>query len=628
VSSQETAIVSQSRRSALARSGALLASVIFRPIALFGFPRASEGSVERFPRSTNSADPGPFEPGPITSVYVRMPDGVQIAVDIVKPAHLAPEDRLPTVLTMTRYWRARDRDGPNQLETLLVSHGFVVVAGDVRGTGASFGTWTHHRSRAETLDFGYIIDWITQQSWSDGHVIGAGNSYAANTADWMVLGSRKALKVIVPRFPDYDPYGDLYFPGGVPNAFMGRVWGTRVKDLDLNVDDSDPNSKGVRPVDDDLSRTELTQAIQQHRSVPSVWNSLQTIVFRDDRPPQWQGESMRDWGIYSHFAAVEHSGTPIQTWAGWMDAGTANGALNRFIMLSNPQRAFIGAWSHGGYHDASPYKDPGGAPDPTRAEQLAEDVWFIKACLSGDATATKRKLLAYFTMGEENWKITHHWPLPTTQHEVWYFREHGRLGREPPIRPAADTYQVDFTATTGRTNRWATNDNGGAVFYGDRAKADEKVVCYTSAPLPEDVEITGHPAVYLILTSTHADGALFAYLEDMDTRGVVRYVTEGQLRVIHRRLSNPYPYKAIGPYHSFLRADVEPLTPGQPAEIAFSLHPVSVLIRAGHRIRIAVSGADADTFARLPTVGDPILSIHRGPKWCSRLVLPVIARPS
>ena len=36
------------------------------------------------------------------------------------------------------------------------------------------------------------------------------------------------------RFPDFDPYTDLYFPGGVPNAYMGSTWGLRVKEMDLN----------------------------------------------------------------------------------------------------------------------------------------------------------------------------------------------------------------------------------------------------------------------------------------------------------------------------------------------------------------------------------------------------------
>jgi hypothetical protein len=70
---------------------------------------------------------------------------------------------------------------------------------------------------------------------------------------------RPALACIVPRFPDYDPYADLYFPGGVPNAFMGRTLGGSVKALDLNHMPGPDRAKspGIRPVDEDQNGQEL-----------------------------------------------------------------------------------------------------------------------------------------------------------------------------------------------------------------------------------------------------------------------------------------------------------------------------------------------------------------------------------
>ena len=55
-----------------------------------------------------------------------------------------------------------------------LSHGYALVVGDVRGTGASFGVWRHHRSRDETLDFSEIVDGIIAQPWSDQQVVGSG----------------------------------------------------------------------------------------------------------------------------------------------------------------------------------------------------------------------------------------------------------------------------------------------------------------------------------------------------------------------------------------------------------------------------------------------------------------------
>ena len=164
------------------------------------------------------------------------------------------------------------------------------------------------------------------------------------------------------------------------------------------------------------------------------------------------------------------------------------------------------------------------------------------------------------------------------------------------------------------------------VTYKDRSRADRRLLTYTSPPLTEDVEFTGHPIITLYLTSSESDGALYVYLEDVDESGKVIYVTEGQLRAIHRRLSGEEtPYKFV-PYHSFKRQDSMPLIPGEVAELTFGLLPTSVLFRKGHRIRIAIAGHDKDTFARIPAVGTPVISVQRNRIHASHIELPRIDR--
>jgi predicted acyl esterase len=124
----------------------------------------SSGQAYRFP-SCDVEPVGKFGVRPARSFYLPMRDGVRIAVDVVLPDGVPEGRRIPTVLNMTRYWRAEEgRDPGAASESGLnpvrfwVSHGFAVVVGDVRGTGASFGVWPHHRSRDETRDFGEIRD--------------------------------------------------------------------------------------------------------------------------------------------------------------------------------------------------------------------------------------------------------------------------------------------------------------------------------------------------------------------------------------------------------------------------------------------------------------------------------------
>jgi hypothetical protein len=161
--------------------------------------------------------------------------------------------------------------------------------------------------------------------------------------------------------------------------------------------------------------------------------------------------------------------------------------------------------------------------------------------------------------------------------------------------------------------------------YPDRAEADKKLLVYTSVPLDADLEITGTPVLTVEMSSTTSDGALHAYLEDVSPEGRVTYVDEGILRMIDRKEVDPksLPYEPLGPAHSFLRKDAEPLIPGEAARIRFVLYPTSVLLRKGHRIRVALAGADASVFQRYPADGTPMWTIYREARQASFIDLPV-----
>jgi predicted acyl esterase len=66
--------------------------------------------------------------------------------------------------------------------------------------------------------------------------------------------------------------------------------------------------------------------------------------------------------------------------------------------------------------------------------------------------------------------------------------------------------------------------------------------------------------------------------------------------------------------------------PGEITEITFELMPVSVVVRAGHRLRIAIAGADADTLRRIPEEGAPIIMVYRSAARASHITLPIMRR--
>ena len=278
----------------------------------------------------------------------------------------------------------------------------------------------------------------------------------------------------------------------------------------------------------------------------------------------------------------------------------------------------------------SPYCPPRARLRPRLKELWQEMVEYFDHYLKGSSDGADEHYgankLFYYTLGEEACKVTDVWPPAGSATERWYFAEQHRLRREAPTRDdGADIYQVDFDATTGTANRWRTQDGVTKVVYKDRAKADERLLTYTSEPLDSDIEVTGYPVVTLFVASTATDGAFYVYLEDVDEQGKVHYLTEGKLRAIHRRISNEEPaYKLFVPHHSFLRRDSAPLVPGETAELQFGLLPISARVRQGHRLRVAIAGHDKGTFARIPAQGEPTVTVQRNRPYASHIDLPVI----
>jgi predicted acyl esterase len=104
----------------------------------------------------------------------------------------------------------------------------------------------------------------------------------------------------------------------------------------------------------------------------------------------------------------------------------------------------------------------------------------------------------------------------------------------------------------------------------------------------------------------------------------VTYLTEGVLRLIHGVSDDAVlPYEHPGPPRTFRRADAEPLTPGEVVRVEMPLYATSVRLEAGHRLRIAIAGHDASTFAGYPEDGTPVLTVVHSPASPSFLELPV-----
>ncbi|MDQ3818076.1 MAG: CocE/NonD family hydrolase, partial [Acidobacteriota bacterium] len=489
----------------------------------------------------------------VQSLYLPMRDGVRIAVDVVLPKELPQGARIPAIMIMTRYWRATEGKGINGTKRFFALHGYAVVTVDVRGSGASFGVWMGPQSSDEIKDSGEVVNWIVSQPWSNGAVGAIGVSYEGSTAQMLAVPNNPAVKAVVPQFHEFDLYTDIAFPGGIADDWFVRTWNEANQAADM--------STAVKRVDADTDGHLLREAIKDHANNLDVYKAVTASVYRDDRPAGFS-QSVDDLSVFRYRKEIESSKVAIYGWGSWMDAATADTCIRRFLNFSNPETEIIGPWSHGASYDANPFLPADAPVAPSRREQLTESLRFFDYYLKGKPSGAKvMKSMVYYTMGEEKWKTTTVWPLRGTTMQRWYMRGGGSLSTAAPKESTGeDRYTVDFEATTGKHNRWFTENGGSDVVYPDRAEEDKRLLTYTSAPLVEDMEVTGYPVVNLFVTSTAADGAFYVYLEDVDEKGRVTYVTEGELRALHRKVSKEaQPFKTLVPYHSFKRKDGAPL---------------------------------------------------------------------
>ncbi|MCY1060108.1 CocE/NonD family hydrolase [Nannocystis sp. SCPEA4] len=577
-----------------------------------------------------ASEPTPLGPGR-HSIYVTAADGTRLAADVWLPADT--KGPVPTMLRLTRYWRATEylgdggaADQEEMLANLYVAQGLAVVAVDARGTGASFGVSTGPWNADERADGVAVLDWIVDQPWSNGQVVGLGVSYEGNTAALIAASEHPAVKAVVTRFHDHDPFAHLAFPGGIANIGFMDQWSAYTAALDRNdactlatfegrtCPERQAEIAGPRPVLPD----DLAAALAEHADNLDLAAALTGVAFKDD-PLAAGGESFD--AIAPYRWGAQGAAVPTLLTASWMDGGTAAGALDAWASQDGPMIVEIGAYSHGGIFDCDPLRDPLPTADPAIATQYVQALQFLGEQLGG-APAPAREL-RYVTLGEGTWRTTTTWPPPSVTPRIFALDVGGSL-HDGVADAGEDTLVVDGSATTGRENRWLAALQGTPVRYPDRADAPG-LLSWTTEPLDADTRVTGTPVVRLQLRASAADASVFVYLEDVDDHGATRYVTEGQLRLLHRATGDSGPGRERVTGRTYRRADARDYAPGELVELVIPLLPTSARIAAGHRIRLSLAGGDADTFAPITPDG-ATFTVLRGPAG-STLELPVDGAP-
>ena len=562
-----------------------------------------------------------------TSQYLTMRDGIKIAIDIKRPAikDKVVEEPLPVIWTHTRYRRATIRGGKviGELDSPIYFHllrrGYVLAAADVRGAGASFGSWQGITTE-EAKDAYEITEWLASQPWCDGNVGMLGGSYLGITQLMTASTNPPHLKAIFPVVAMFDLYHFSY-QGGVLYDDWQKHWSELTGYMDTE--------SIAAPVDGEEGVALLKAAVAGHKTNRPIYDILSPLKYRNSIDEVTGSRPYYEWLPSGYVKEINQSGIPIYQWCGWFDSFTKDGIL-MYRNYTTPKKLVMSAMSHS-------------SPNPKIIQEVFTIAlpemqrWFDYWLKGIDNGIMEEPDIHYHVMKAPNeweWRTADEWPLPEQSLTKYYLDagpsgsiesvNDGQLSTAPPSdNSGKDDYAVDYTTTSGPATRW-DNAVGEGFDYSGIGENDKKGLTYTTDVLDVDVEVTGHPVAHLWVSSTATDGDFFVYLEEVDAEGVSHYVSEGTLRASHRALHEPY-YDNLGlPFHRSHAEDVAELVPGKLAELAFDLQPTSNVFNAGNRIRITITCADMDNAMTPELSPPPTVSVYRNARNASYVRLPVI----
>jgi len=503
-------------------------------------------------------------------VLMPMRDGVTLGADVYLPSGANSAARWTTVLVRTPY----DRKLPAALSyRSFVRHGYALVIQDVRGRFSSHGQFGFVSQ--EGPDGNDTINWIAAQHWSNGRVVMAGSSFLGITQWWAAVEGNPHLLAISPIDAGDDDYLDRFYSAGGSIQLGHRLlWMAENLKPASRVPITPGSYLWHLPLrTSDISASGLTLPL---------W---QTALNHPSYDAFWKTQSIRE-----HIKEIR---APVMSFGGWFD-NYSESDLDAFTRLAKDHKqveTWIGPWGHNAALKF-PTRDFGRTAQVQM--RLKQVDWFDRWTRHGETHELSPPLLHLFVMGPDVWREEHEWPLARTRYTPLYLFSYGSansskgdgvLHWQPVLKSMADTFTYDPknpVPTSGGTICCEP-----AVFPPgplDQRSLETRpdVLVYTSAPLTEDLEVTGPVRTVLYVSTSANDTDFTAKLVDVQPDGRPLLVTDGIQRLRYRlSLDKPVLVKRNAAY-----------------QISVDTGVTSYVFAPGHRIRVEVSSSNFPRFDR------------------------------
>lgn len=614
--------------------------------ALLGGATAAT-AVSAPPPPPASAYPGHWTPDPLRygitvqkGVQVTMPDGTVLVADIYRPSDEATgrpaAGRFPVLLAQTPYGRSSvlttGGDNPSSPQEgvtkfggdgfypYLIRRGYINVIVDVRGTGASGGTWSDF-GQLERQDGVSLVDWSAHLPGSDGRVGLIGGSYLGINQLYTaaLVGPHSPLKAIFPVVTANNLYRDIAFSGGlfdqeflVPWFYSDRLPGDLTGPMGYAPTSPGQGLSAEQQHLGDVASYYLPASEQAYLGGPlSVNNSY------------WATRAMRNF-----IPQVVANGIPAFLVGGWYDLFQRGEPLNYAAFQNAYDHRPVTAAMLPGQRVTGRYQLVMGpwyhvtAFLGVRLQQLMLE-WY-DTWLNGEHTgmAATHTPLHLWLLGANRWVDGRDWPL-SRLHVAQQFFGPGPSGTAPQsvndgtlstvaVRASSGSDPIAFTTVSSPCDRQTLQWDAGLpeeVLYGaglpgstvtcaddDRSLA-AGALTYTSAPMRQATVLGGPVDVRIYATSTRPDTELVATLEDIAPDGASTPLTAGQLLGVYRAVDRSASWTLGGhlilPEHPFTAASEQPVPTGVTVRYDLEVFPTFAMLAPGHRLRVTITTSDS-----------------------------------
>ncbi|AGZ43950.1 CocE/NonD family hydrolase [Actinoplanes friuliensis] len=524
-------------------------------------------------------------------VAVRMPDGVTLLADHYRPA--GPEQALPVVLIRVPYGRGGLYG--QMFAAPLARRGFQVFTQATRGT---FGSGGQFRPFTTEHDDGLAtVAWLHEQPWCDGRVAMTGASYFGHT-QWAVAPYvDPPLTCVSPHITSSRVTSTLFYDHGAPQIHTGLSWSASIGRQERGgLLGGLPDPRVRAKVSRGLRRLPLQAADVSVAGAPV---------------PFWRDFVAHGEPADTFWSQADHNGAdltrmpPVSMVTGWWDLFLA-GQLTDYTALRAagvPARIVVGPWLHG---------------EPGELRMIARtDVKWLDHHLRG-GPAPSGAPVRVFLQQAGRWLNFDQWPPATTQEQVQHLRAGGTLSPSPEggeVAPARFTYDpADPTPTVGGPLLQPPGKQA------DNAEVERRpdVLVFTGPPLSAPLDLVGPVKARIHVRTELPYADVFVRLCDVDAKGVSRNVVDGIRRLDPRTV----------PADDVTAGDDGVLT------VDVALFPTAYRVRAGHRLRVQVSGGAFPRYARNMGTGEPFgtattgrtnaFEVFHDEAHPSQIVLPVL----